>query len=45
MYFPFNYVNIFACISVTVIVSVNKMDAFPLTGISVIVNGKNTGHT
>ena len=45
MYFRFNYVTVFACISVTIIVSVNGVDVFPLTGISVtvIVNGKNTG--
>jgi len=44
MYFRFNYVAVFACISVTIIVSVNGVDVFPLTGISVtvIVNGKNT---
>jgi len=44
MYFRFNYVTIFACISVTIIVSVNGVDVFQLTGISVtvIVNGKNT---
>ena len=42
MYFRFNYVTVFACISVTIIVSVNGVDVFPLTGISVtvIVNGK-----
>jgi hypothetical protein len=45
MYFRFNYVTVFACIFVTIIVSVNEMDVFPLTDISVtvIVNGKNTG--
>ena len=45
MYFRFNYVTVFACISVTIIVSVNGVDVFPLMGISVtvIVNGKNTG--
>jgi hypothetical protein len=42
MYFRFNYVTVFACIFVTIIVSVNEMDVFPLTDISVIVNGKNT---
>ena len=46
MYFRFNYVTVFACIFVTIIVSVNGMDVFPLTDISVtvIVNGKNTEH-
>jgi hypothetical protein len=45
MYFRFNYVTVFSCIFVTIIVSVNEMDVFPLTDISVtvIVNGKNTG--
>ena len=44
MYFRFNHVTVFACIFVTIIVSVNGMDVFPLTDISVtlIVNGKNT---
>jgi hypothetical protein len=44
MYFRFNYVTVFACIFVTIIVSVNETDVFPLTDISVtvIVNGKNT---
>ena len=44
MYFRFNYVTVFACIFVTIIVSVNGMDVIPLTDISVtvIVNGKNT---
>ena len=44
MYFRFNYVTVFACIFVTIIVSVNGMDVFSLTDISVtvIVNGKNT---
>ena len=43
--FRFNYVTVFACITVTIIVSVDGMDVFPLTDISVtvIVNGKNTG--
>ena len=42
MYFRFNYVTVFACIFVTIIV--NGMDVFPLTDISVtvIVNRKNT---
>ena len=42
VYFRFNYVTVFACISVTI--SVNRMDVFVLTDISVtvIVNGKNT---
>jgi len=41
--FRLNQVSVFACISVTV--SVNGTDVFPLTDISVavIVNGKNTG--
>ena len=45
MYFRFNYVTVFPCIFVTIIVSVNGMDVFPLTDISVtvIVNGKNIG--
>ena len=44
MYFRFNYDTVFACIFVTIIVSVNGMDVFPLTDISVtvIANGKNT---
>jgi hypothetical protein len=44
MYFRFNYVTVFACIFITIIVSVNEMDVFPLTDISVtvIVNGKTT---
>jgi len=43
IYFRFNYVTVFACISVTIIVSVNGMDVFPLTDIfvTVIINGKN----
>ena len=42
MYFRFNYVTVFGCISVTIIVSVNGIDVFPLTDISVTVNGNNT---
>ena len=44
MYFRFNSVTVFACISVTIIVSVHGVDVFPLTGISVTVNvnGKHT---
>ena len=44
--FPFALRNRFACISVTNIVSVNRMDVFPITDIfnTVIVNGENTGH-
>jgi len=45
MYFRFNYVTIYECFSVTIIISVNGVDVFPLAGISitVIVNRKNTG--
>ena len=45
IYFRFNYITVFACVFVIIIVSVNGMDLFPLTDISVtvIVNGKNTG--
>jgi hypothetical protein len=44
VYFRFNYVTVFGCISVTIIVTVNEINVFPLTGISVtvIVNGNNT---
>jgi hypothetical protein len=41
IYFRFNYVAVFAFISV----SVNEIAAFPLMGISVVVNGKNTGES
>jgi hypothetical protein len=44
LYFRFNYVTVFSGISVTITVSVNVFDLFPLMDISVTVNGKNTAH-
>jgi len=45
MYFYFNYVTVFACISVTIFVSVNRMHVFSLTDILLSLTGKTVLRT